>query len=232
MNEEVKKEIDDIEIEDTKVKPVYFLSFIVVLILISIAYASLAFNLGIKVIKRNEPKPVEPDKPQPEPEPQKPDKEPGRVLPAVYIPEETGTTEIKDLDWHIEFENLKEKDGSVKPVTKAKIANNKTDIYYEVKLEEPGDYYEFTVDIVNSGSHDAKIFEIINKGLTTRQKRYLNYEITYKDGTKIEMNDTLSAHSKKTIKFVLKFRTDIEASDLPDEAQMLSLEYQIVYVEK
>ena len=232
MNEEVKKEIDDIEIEDTKVKPVYFLSFIVVLILISIAYASLAFNLGIKVIKRNEPKPVEPDKPQPEPEPQKPDKEPGRVLPAVYIPVETGTTEIKDLDWHIEFENLKEKDGSVEPITKAKIANNKTDIYYEVKLEEPGDYYEFTVDIVNSGSHDAKTFEIINKGLTTRQKRYLNYEITYKDGTRIDINDTLSAHSKKTIKFVLKFRTDIEASDLPDEAQILGLAYQIVYVEK
>ena len=225
MNEDKIKEIDSEVITDTKVKPVYFLSFIIMLILISIAYASLAFNLGIKVINIEEPKPVEPEKPT------KPEK-PSRVLPAVYVPVETGVTEIKDLNWHIEFDNVKEKDGSVTPIKKAKIADNKTDIYYEVKLDEPGDFYEFTADIVNSGSHDAKIYEIINNGLTTAQKRYLDYKITYKDGTKIDINDTLNANSKKTVKFVIKFRTDIEASDLPDEAQTLSLSYKIVYVEK
>ena len=222
MNEEIIKETEDIEAVNTKVKPMYFFSFILVLILISIAYASLAFNLGIKVINKEKPAPVKPEKPE----------KPSRVLPAVYEPIETGVTEIKDLNWHIEFENVQEKEGSVKPIKKAKIESNKTDISYEVKLDEPGDYYEFTADIVNSGSHDAKIYDIINNGLTTAQKKYLEYKITYKDGTKIDINDSLNANSKKTVKFVIKFRKDIEASDLPDEAQALSLSYKIVYVEK
>ncbi len=224
MNEEKIREIEDIELKDTKVKPMYFLAFIIMLILISIAYASLAFNLGLKITNNETPAPA-PEKPT------KPEK-PSRVLPAVYTPVETGVTEIKDLNWHIEFANVQEKEGSVKPIKKAKIADNKTDINYEVKLDVPGDYYEFTADIVNSGSHDAKIYEIINNGLTTAQKKYLNYQVTYKDGTEIKINDTLNAGSKKTVRFRIKFRQDLEASDLPDEAQVLSLSYKIVYVEK
>ena len=227
MNEQNIKEVEE-KLEDTKVKPFYFLSFIVVLILISIAYASLAFNLGIKVTnKQAEPdKPVEPDKPQPKPE------EPGRVLPAVYIPVETGVTEIKDLTWRIEFENIKEKDGSVKALSKAKIDESKTGISYSVSLAKPGEYYSFTADIVNSGTHDAKIYEIINNGLTTAQKKYLDYEITYKDGTIIKLDDTLNAESKKTIRFMVKFKDDIQASDLPSDNTDLNLSYKIVYVEK
>ena len=79
---------------------------------------------------------------------------------------------------------------------------------------------------------DAKIYDIIEKALTERQKRYLDYTIKYKNGNTIKIGDTLLAKERKTVTVWLKFKDDLSKEDLPDKDEVLKLTYQIVYVEK
>jgi len=90
----------------------------------------------------------------------------------------------------------------------------------------------FDADIVNKGGIDAKIYDIINNGLSDSQKKYMEYTIKYKNGDEIKKDDTLLAGQRKTITIWLKYKDDLEKEDLPDEDEVLKLKYQIVYVEK
>lgn len=179
--------------ENNAARPIYFIVFIAMIILLSIAYASLAVNLGVKI---------------------------------------NGIKEVESLNWDIRFNNLRIMDGSVAPINAAKIDKTETKITYEVSLTGPGDYYSFKADIVNRGSIDAKISEIINQGITDRQKRYLEYSVLYEDGKSINVNDTLLAGETKTVTVLVRFLEDLNAEDLPSTAQTLDLSYQIIYVEK
>ena len=50
-------------------------------------------------------------------------------------------------------------------------------------MATPGDYYEFTVDIINNGTIDAMINNIIMyPTLSTEQAKYLKYEVNYENG--------------------------------------------------
>ncbi len=216
--------------KNNRMRPVYSLGFIVVLILLSIAYGSLAINLGVKFNANDVTQPV-----VNEPASNKSNRvnQPSHVNKKSNKPPKIPeVTPRKDLNWKIEFQNIVVQDGSVKPVREATIDETKTGIFYEVVLNEPGDYYSFQVDIVNSGTVDAKIYNIIDKGITDIQKRFLDYDITYLDGSKITINDTLLSKQTKTINIVLKFKDDLNAIDLPTVKQDLNLSYRIVYIEK
>ena len=139
---------------------------------------------------------------------------------------------IPTPSWKIIFKNVVVDSGSVTldvPV----ISSTKTSMEYEVLLTTLGDYYKFDADIVNEGNIDAKIYSIEMDQLSDTQKNYLDYKITYKDGTNIIENDTLLKGETKTITVWLKFRDDItKKEDLPSSDQSLKLEYKINYVEK
>ena len=183
----------DIERKENNItRPIYFITFIVMIILLSIAYASLAVNLGVKI---------------------------------------NGTKKVEDLNWDIRFHNLKVLDGSVTPISPAKIDETETKVTYEISLKDPGDYYIFNVDIVNRGTIDAKIHEIIDQGISERQKKYLEYSVLYEDGTPIKIDDTLLKGETKTVTVVVRFLEDLNAEDLPKSAEKLDLLYQIIYVE-
>jgi len=219
-------------------RPVYSIVLIILLILVSIAYASLAVTIGVKFNKEtivdsghdgpDEPSnsnvpenPEEPDKPDKPVEPEEPPKPKPPVIP------------IQKLNWKIEFENIEVKDGSVAPIVDATIDDTKTGIYYEVLLNGPGEYYSFTADIVNSGTMNAKIYDIIDNGITDRQREFLDYEITYADGTEISRNDELLAKQSKKVNVLIAFKDeDLVASSLPETEQLLDLSFRIVYVEK
>ena len=88
-----------------------------------------------------------------------------------------GIKEIERPDWNIEFQNLKVVTGSVNAVRPATILDSKTDIVYSVRLNNPGEFYGFIVDVVNTGSMDAKLYDIISTKLNSAQLRYLNYSV-------------------------------------------------------
>ena len=142
-----------------------------------------------------------------------------------------GNTTIEKASWDIHFENLVKTTGSEVATVDASIDDTKTLIEYTVTLPKPGDYYEFTVDIVNNGTIDAMISEVLKEGLTTEQEKYISYTATYSDGVALEEKDYLKSGETQNIRVRVKYRDDISASELPTENQSLSLKFMVTYIQ-
>ena len=146
----------------------------------------------------------------------------------------TGTTSIQDSKWGIHWNNVVITEGSVSTsnADKATIDNTKTTVNYNIVLDKPGDFYEFTVDAVNEGTIDGMI-DVISSKLNNVEiitlPAYLNYSITYSDGTPLQKNQELKANSSETYKVRIKYKRDIEASQLPETTQTLNLSFSVTY---
>ena len=135
-----------------------------------------------------------------------------------------GTVNVSKTSWNVHFENVDITPGSVTastvPVTDD-VNKNTTEITYAISFTKPGDFYEFTVDMVNSGTIDAMIDTLVNglfevDGETTKTlPDYLESYIKYNDGVSIEQYQYLKANTSEKIKVRVAFRTDINPSDLP-----------------
>ena len=143
----------------------------------------------------------------------------------------TGTTTINKSSWDIHFDNLTTTSGGVVAEKEAQVDTTKTVIDYTITLSEPGDFYEFTVDIVNNGSIDAMIDEVLNTGLTEEQANYIDYTIKYESGISLGEKDNLKANSIRTAKVKVKYRDDIIANDLPTKNQTISLTFKVTYIQ-
>lgn len=105
-------------------------------------------------------------------------------------------------------------------------------LYYSVNLEKPGDTYAFDIDIANNGTIDAVIENISVGKLTASQEKYLEYKVTYKDGSEIKNGDIIEAHTTKTIHISISMKEDINAEDLPTENENLDLGLEINIIQK
>ncbi len=108
-----------------------------------------------------------------------------------------GSTTIVSNTWDIHFESVT--NNSVVATTPASIQGNNTSINYSVRLERPGDFYEFKVDIVNTGSIPAKVSLVNTQGISNEASSYLETSIKYTDGTNVQVDDLLNPHSMKRI---------------------------------
>lgn len=143
-----------------------------------------------------------------------------------------GTTTIGKASWDIHFENLQVTDGSVTATTAAAIDTAKTTIDYEITLTQPGDFYEFTVDVVNGGTLDAELSAIPEiLGLSDEQDVYVNYTVTYADDTELAAGDEVAASSSSTYKVRVEYDTNITAEQLPTEDQTISLTFSANYIQ-
>ena len=70
-----------------------------------------------------------------------------------------GNSEVVASTWDIHLENVKVKSGSVS--ANAPQISGTSSVGFDVELNTPGDYYEFTVDVVNDGSIDAMIDSVV-----------------------------------------------------------------------
>ena len=148
-----------------------------------------------------------------------------------------GTSKIKGNTWDIHFENLNVTDGSVELSTEdsaATIGSNTTEVSYTVTLNQPGDYYEFTVDAVNAGSIDGMVESVtskLNDAVITTLPAYLDYSVSYSDGVEILPNQYLKAGETETYKVRIEFKKDISSSDLPTSVQTLTLDFGVSYIQ-
>ena len=142
-----------------------------------------------------------------------------------------GQAEVASNTWDIHFENLVVSDGSITAVSPAVIDTNETTVNFSIKLERPGDFYEFVVDAVNDGSLDGMLGSINNVELTASQLQYLNYSFTYSDGANINTYDQLLHNTSETFKLRIEYKNDISASDLPSTNQILSLSISLNYTQ-
>ena len=144
----------------------------------------------------------------------------------------SGNSEVKKNTWDVHLDNILVIHGSVEPVIAPVIEDSGASINFSVKLDLPGDFYEFTVDLVNAGSMNASIDRILKTPeLTTAQKKYLNYIIEYQNGEDIVYNQLISGESKVKLKIRIEYRDDITSAELPKTTQNLNLGLKIDYIQ-
>ena len=142
----------------------------------------------------------------------------------------SGSAQVNAADWDIHLANPKVTSGSA-TTNVPQIKTNST-MEFSTTLNMPGDFYEFTVDIVNSGSVDAMINNVIkNPELDASQKKYLNYEVTYQNGESITTKQTLNKGTTMPIKVRVEYRKDLIASDLPTGQVVLDLSLTLEYIQ-
>ena len=146
----------------------------------------------------------------------------------------SGVTDIDSNTWSVYWNNVQVTTGSVtgdQVTEEPTIDTNKTTVSFHVRLSQPGDYYEFTVDAVNNGSIDAMIDTIsktINDGTTIPD--YLTYTVTYSDGRDLS-NQYLKSNTTETLKVRVEYRNDINANELPTNPASLNLSFSVNYVQ-
>ena len=153
-----------------------------------------------------------------------------------------GITRVKGNTWDIHFENVQVSSGSVSLSTGDSAAeidsNDDTLVNYTVTLNQPGDFYEFTVDAVNEGTVDGMIGSVTSKlngaaiSSTNPLPSYLSYAVTYEDDIEIASNHLLEAGHTETYKVRVEFKRDIENSELPSTDQTNSFSFKVDYLQK
>ncbi len=135
-----------------------------------------------------------------------------------------GTSTISVSSWDVHFANVSVTTGSVTATTAPNPATNNLTLTYSVALANPGDFYEFTVDVVNQGSVAAKLSALPTiSGVSTAQDVYVNYSFTHSDGTAFTVGETIAAGSSKKMKVRVEYDRNISSSQLPTTAQTLNL---------
>lgn len=137
-----------------------------------------------------------------------------------------------NASWAVNLANVKVTSGAHLATKPATLSGNV--VSYAVDLKTPGDVYEFTVDVLNTGTIPAKLSSTpVVPTIPTEHQPYVKYSVTYADtGTALQANDTLPASTgKKTVKVRLEFRKDINA--LPSTGIALNnLNFAMNYVQQ
>ena len=127
--------------------------------------------------------------------------------------------------WDVHFENINVNDKSIE-ASLPQISQDNTSITFGGAFSEPGEFYEFTVDIVNAGTMDAVLDELIKSSLNQTQATYINYTVNYWGDRQIQENDILPAGYKEKIKVRVEYKYDIdELIQLDDMTFTLTMNY-------
>lgn len=154
-----------------------------------------------------------------------------------------GAVTVKNSNWDIHFEGTQQtSETNITDTSKIDppSSTQTTSLTFGVNLEV-GDVYEFTTDVKNAGTFNAKIASIALSGTkdgvaaTTTDlayvNKYLKYTVTYADGSAISENDTLDAATSKKIKVRVEYVQPDNASDLPSTQEEYTFKLNINYIQ-
>lgn len=146
-----------------------------------------------------------------------------------------GTATVSPSKWSVHYvtNTYAESTGSV-AADSTNITN--TDVTYSVTLAKPGDFYEFTINVINDGTFDAVLKALTMTSLTTAQSKYLTYTVTY-DGTDYSASASnlslslpcTSGSNTKTVKVRVTYVQPENSSDLPADAVNVTLNASLDY---
>lgn len=154
-----------------------------------------------------------------------------------------GTANLTAASWDVHFDDTSYSAtrGSVSVTPNI----GTTTMSYTVDLEKPGDFYEFTINVVNGGTYDAKLNTIALTPVDSAYQKYLTYEVYY-EGTKYTAasNDvsssnivltagSTSANNSDVVKVKVTYinpasDTDLLAEDLSNLTLSTTLSYEQV----
>lgn len=138
-----------------------------------------------------------------------------------------GSGKISKNSWDIYFENINIKEGSVNGNIDS---ITETGLKFDILLNKPGDYFVFSVDVVNGGSLDAMV-ENFKLSDISNYASIINYEVKYSDGDNIELKDKLTYGEVETLLIRVEYKRDINDSDLINEDLDLDFSFEIEYVQ-
>lgn len=129
--------------------------------------------------------------------------------------------------WDVSFDNIVVSDGSVDGSASI---NNRLGISFSANLMQPGDFYEFKVDVVNNGTIDAMVnkFELSD---ISEYDELIKYTVSYEDGMEISKKDKLAIMESDTFLIRIEYRKDINSSNLNNDDIDLSFGFNIDYVQ-
>lgn len=140
-----------------------------------------------------------------------------------------GVANVKYNFWDVYFDNIQVNSDSASKAFPT--ITDKTTVECSIELETPGDFYEFTVDAVNDGTIDAMIDSIEMTQFNEDVLKLFDYTVSYENGDEINKNDILEGLSKTTYKIYIKYRDDINISDLNNVDIDLNLSFTVNYVQ-
>ena len=141
-----------------------------------------------------------------------------------------GNARVSAANWDIYLDNPRLTPGSEDIYDPSITGNNMVE--FETTLTQPGEFYEFVVDVINAGDIDAMIANVIKTpDLTEEQAKYLKYEITYENGTPITTQQILKKGTTTPIKVRIEYRKDLVASDLPTAQTVLDMSISLEYTQ-
>lgn len=141
-----------------------------------------------------------------------------------------GLANITGNSWKIYFDNIQYVRGQEYEIT-APTATGKTttSVSYEVFLPSPGDTYKFNIDVVNEGTLDAMVKVVNDTELTSQQKVYASYYVTYNDGISADDYQLLPKNSRDTLSVIVSYNKDIKEEDMPTEDKSITVKFHLEY---
>ena len=149
--------------------------------------------------------------------------------------------------------SIKDDKGNVVPTSNSNVtpnvapsapAENKVvSLTYDVNLINPGDVYEFEVDVVNAGRIDA-VIEMFTSTIkvgdgpeqlvsTENIPSYLDYSVQYKDGSAIQTNGVIDAGDSKKIVVHVGLKSSVTQEELSAlEGTTIALNLGMSYKQK
>ena len=150
----------------------------------------------------------------------------------------SGSASVEGSSWDVHFEDISVSTVGNAIYTKPKIQGTIFSNFY-VALTKTGDTVIYQAKVVNAGSVDAKITDIVtNKPVCTsknsKQKdadvvcNNLEYDVTYLDGTKVQKNDVLPKNSYAYIKYKIAYPSSIVPNE---EVSISNLGIYLIYTQ-
>lgn len=150
-----------------------------------------------------------------------------------------GTSTIKGNTWDIRWDSnsIAVTAGSVSAPDPT-VTENDTKVSFEVDLELPGDFYEFTVDAINTGTIDGMISNIESSikdgtGAPATLPSYIHFSVTYDDGALIAKNQLLpkrvDAQTPTREKYKVRIEYDREETTVPANDLSFTVTYDVTY---
>lgn len=150
-----------------------------------------------------------------------------------------GNVNVAGMKWSVHFDtnasNTTVTEGSAS-TTKPTVAS--TTVTFEVDLDELGEFYEFTVPVVNDGDFDGALRTLTWGGVSEDQLEYLDIKATV-NGTSYSYGDTdgsdqviakqTGVHDVTVRVEYLEPETDADVEKLPDEDQTVALTLVLTY---
>lgn len=141
-----------------------------------------------------------------------------------------GTTQITSAKWDVHFANCSIGANASGNHAQPHITDNGTKLTISSIGLNAGYEVEFYIDVVNAGSIDARLSGLVKSNLTTEQKKYLSYTVTYGFNTPIKENDLLKAGTSERIRISIVYSDDKTLA--PTTQQTISnLTFRLDYVQ-